>query len=55
MMMKKKTKIKIEDYFLGKLTIDDIYNLFCQRIKEEIEDDFNRKTATRIRNRGRAI
>lgn len=42
MMSSKMKKIKLEDYFLGKITIDDIYNLFCQRIKEVIENDFNR-------------
>ena len=41
------TKIKISDYFLGKLTIDDICKLLEKRIREEIEYSFNNETARR--------
>ena len=41
------TKIKLADYFLGKLTIDDICKLFEKRIREEIEYAFNNETARR--------
>ena len=51
----KKTKININNYLLGKLTIDDVYKLFCKKIQEEVENDFNRKTTKRFRNRSRKI
>ena len=41
------TKIKISDYFLEKLTIDDICKLFEKRIREEIEYAFNNETTRR--------
>lgn len=41
------TKIKISDYLLGKLTIDDICELFEKRIREEIEYAFNNETTRR--------
>lgn len=40
-------KIKISDYLLGKLTIDDICELFEKRIREEIENAFNNETTRR--------
>ena len=43
----KMTKIKISDYLLGKLTIDDICEQFEKRIREEIEYVFNNETARR--------
>lgn len=41
------TKIKISDYLLGKLTMDDICKLFEKRVREEIEYAFNNKTTRR--------
>ena len=51
----KRTTINLENYFLGKITIDDIYKLFCKKIQEEVKNDFNRKTTTGIRNCDREI